>query len=312
MIERTKNNKTTDHRIPTEERNPRTLDLDEIDVLSLLRRLSDEDLTVAGAVRDKLEPIASAVVLVAKTLQKHGRVVYIGAGTSGRICELDAASCRSTYGWPTESLFAIQAGQRSRIDVSGSAEDDSAAGVEDITQCSISDLDVVVGLSASGNTPYVVAAIETAARLGAATVGITSNSSSKLARLASIAIVPETGPEAIAGSTRLKAATAQKFVLNMISTGAMVQIGRTYSNLMVDMRPETAKLDRRALEMICMATGSDAHTARQALDACGDVKTAILHVLTTEPPSVCETAIRTANGHLRRAVASLGSRSSRK
>ena len=250
----------------TEQRNPRTRGLDRKSALEILRALNREDARVARAVRRELPKIARAVDAVARAFQRGGRLFYVGAGTSGRLALLDAAECPPTFGTPPTLVQAILAGgpgafRRARE----GAEDSAAQGARDLRRAGVTARDVVVGLSASGTTPYVLGALAAARSKGALTVGVTANPGSPLARRAAIAIAPATGPEAIAGSTRLKAGTAQKMVLNLLSTAAMVRSGRVYDNWMVYVALTNRKLRRRGARILEEAAGVGERAAEEAL-----------------------------------------------
>ena len=254
----------------TEQRNPRSRGLDRKSTLEILRALNREDARVALAVRRELPKIARAVDAIAKALQRGGRLIYIGAGTSGRLAVLDAAECPPTFGTPPRMVQAIIAGgERALRHAVEGAEDSAVNGARDLRRAAVSRRDVVLGISASGTTPFVLGALKFARRRGAVTVGITSNPRSPLARQARIAIAPDTGPEVIAGSTRLKAGTAQKLVLNLLSTAAMVRLCRVYENWMVYVALTNQKLRRRGARILQEATGVDASAAEHALRQAG-------------------------------------------
>ena len=241
----------------TEQRNARSRGLDRKSTLEILRALNREDARVAAAVRRELPAIARAVDAIVNAFRSGGRLFYVGAGTSGRLAVLDAAECPPTFGTPPSLVQAIIAGgTRALRRASEGAEDSAADGARDLRRAGVQPRDVVVGLSASGTTPYVLGALDFARRCGAKTVGMTSNPRSALARHAGIAIAPDTGPEAIAGSTRLKAGTAQKLVVNAISTVTFVRLGRTYGGLMVAVAPDNEKLRARARRNVALATGA--------------------------------------------------------
>jgi len=254
----------------TEQRNPRSRGLDRKSTLEIVRALNREDARVALAVRRELPKVARAVDAIARAFQRGARLIYIGAGTSGRLAVLDAAECPPTFGTPPRMVQAIIAGgQRALRHAVEGAEDSAKDGARDLRRAGVSRRDVVVGISASGTTPYVLGALTFARGRGAITVGITSNPRSPLARQAHIAIAPDTGPEAIAGSTRLKAGTAQKLVLNLLSTAAMVRLGRVYENWMVYVALTNQKLRRRGARILEEATGASASAAEHALRQAG-------------------------------------------
>lgn len=266
----------------TEQRNPRSRGLDLKSTLAIVRALNREDAQVARAVRRELPRIVCAVEAIASAFRRGGTLFYVGAGTSGRLAALDAAECPPTFGTSPHMVQAIIAGGARALQhaVEG-AEDSAPAGARDIRRAGVKRTDVVVGLSASGITPYVLGALDAARRTGAVTVGITSNPCSPLARRASIGIAPSTGAEAIAGSTRLKAGTAQKMVLNMLSTAAMVRAGRVYDNWMIHMALTNEKLRRRGARILEEAAGVSLREAERALRQAGHELTAALVMLKT-------------------------------
>ncbi|CAO96049.1 N-acetylmuramic acid 6-phosphate etherase [Erwinia tasmaniensis] len=266
----------------SETRNPDTLDLDNLSTLDMVTKLNQQDTTVAGAVSRTLPQVAEAVDSAAATLLAGGRLIYIGAGTSGRLGVLDASECPPTFGIPHGVVIGLIAGGPAALVTSvEGAEDDEGLGISDLQAQNLSANDMVIGLAASGRTPYAIGALRYARQLGCRTAAISCNPHSPLALEAEIAISPLVGPEALTGSTRLKSGTAQKLVLNMISTGAMIKIGKVYQNLMVDMRASNVKLVDRARRMVCEATGCEVAQAESALQqAQYEVKTAILMILT--------------------------------
>jgi len=294
----------------TEQRNPRSRGLDTKSTAGILRILNREDARVAFAVRRALPQIARAVDAIAERLGRGGRLLYAGAGTSGRLAVLDAAECPPTFGTPPSMVQAFIAGgvQALRHAAEG-AEDSAARGKRDLAAAGISRHDVVVGIAASGRTPYVLGAIQLAKQRGAVTVGITSNSKSPLARKSRIAITVETGPEAIAGSTRLKAGTAQKMVLNLLSTASMVRLGRVYGNWMIYVALTNQKLRQRGERILEEAAGVSASTARHALRRAGhNLPAALIMLKTGAASSEARQLLRESRGNvgeaLRRAKAS--------
>jgi N-acetylmuramic acid 6-phosphate etherase len=262
-------------RLPTEQPNPRTVDLDKLDALGVLTRINDEDATIALAVRRVLPEIAKAVDLAEHRWRQGGRIVLFGAGTPGRLATLDAAELIPTYSSPPDRYLARIAGGREALwrPVEG-AEDNAADGARAAADLTADDL--AFGITASGRTPWVIAALEEARRRGAATVGLASVGSPALAPACDVVIAVETGPEAVAGSTRMKAGTAQKLVLNAFSTALMVRLGKVYRNLMVDVMATNEKLRRRAVRLVQQCTNADQATAASALaQAGGSVKLAI-------------------------------------
>jgi N-acetylmuramic acid 6-phosphate etherase len=254
----------------TEQRNPHSRGLDRKSTIEILRVMNGEDARVALAVRRELPQIARAVEAIVESLRSGGRLIYVGAGTSGRLAVLDASECPPTFGTLPERVQAVIAGGNHalRHAVEG-AEDSAASGARDLRRAGLGKLDVVVGIAASGGTRYVLGALAFARRRGAVTIGVTSNSRSALAREAQIAIAPDTGPEAVTGSTRLKAGTAQKMVLNMLSTAAMVRLGRVYDNWMAAVALTNGKLQKRGERILQEAAGVSVSTANHALRRAG-------------------------------------------
>jgi N-acetylmuramic acid 6-phosphate etherase len=287
----------------TEERNPRTADIDVVPTEEVLRLLNAEDSTVAGAVARALPVLAQVVDTVVECVRAGGQVHYFGAGTSGRMAVLDAAEVVPTFGLDHGVFIAHHAGGDRAIRTAvEDAEDDTSLGAGDAA--SVSAADVAVGVSASGQTPYVAGALRAARQAGAVTVLVSSNPAAPLADLADYVVVADTGPEAIAGSTRLKAATAQKLVLNALSTAAMVRLGRTFSNLMVAVSGTNAKLRGRQLTILMQATGADEKACRAELTRCGgDLRLALLCLLSGLEPEAAAKALADAHGSLRKALA---------
>ncbi len=267
--------------LTTEARNPRSADLDAMDTGQLLELMNDEDQTVAVAVRAALPEITEAVDLIAGSLRSGGRLIYVGAGTSGRLGLLDAVECPPTFDTDATQVTALLAGgQGAFVEAVEGAEDDVATAAADVDALAIGPDDTVVGIAASGRTPYVIAGLRRARERGAQTVALACNKDSLIGHEAKVAIEVATGPEVLTGSTRLKAGTAQKMVCNMLSTAAMVRIGKTYGNYMVDMRPTNDKLVDRARRIVAAATESDEQTAADALTAAGGrTKVAVVMLL---------------------------------
>jgi N-acetylmuramic acid 6-phosphate etherase len=290
----------------TEERNLRTADIDVVPTEQILRLLNAEDAAVAGAVASVLPALAVVVDRAVERLRAGGRVHYFGAGTSGRIGVLDAAEVVPTFGLQPGIFVAHQAGgaRAMRSAVEG-VEDSEALGARDSRD--VTAADIVVGISASGRTPYVAGALRRAGTAGAVTVLVSSNPAAPLAALAQYCVLPDTGPEAIAGSTRLKAATAQKIVLNALSTAAMVRLGRTYSNLMIGLSGSNAKLRHRQLAILREVSGASEESCRDELTRCGgDLRLALLCLLSGLEPKAAADALADANGSVREALAGLG------
>ena len=256
-------------KIATEQRNPNTLNIDTLPTLDMIRLINQEDHNVAKAVGLVAEQIAQAVDVIADRLSKGGRLIYCGAGTSGRLGILDAVECPPTYSTEPEMVQGLIAGGYPAIfkAVEG-AEDSKELGVEDMKGINFAAGDVLVGVAASGRTPYVLGCMEYAKELGAVTVSVTCCPGSVLDTYADIGIAPAPGPEVVTGSTRMKSGTAQKMVLNMLSTGAMIKLGKVYGNLMVDVKPSNEKLVRRCVTIVCAATECDEATATAALEEC--------------------------------------------
>lgn len=287
---------------PTEARNPRTADLDMLPTLELLRRLNDEDHRVPEAVASVLPGLATAVDAAVERLAGGGRLHYFGAGTSGRIALADAAELPPTFCFDADRVVAYHAGgDGAVVRAHEGAEDDAALGAHDAAGVGAGD--VVVALAASGRTPYVAGALAAARAVGAYTVLVSANPDAPLAELADVHVGPDTGPEALAGSTRLKAASAQKLVLNSFSTAVMVRLGKTYSNLMVDVSPANAKLRGRVLQILEEASGATPDACAVALaDADGDTKTALVCLLAEVDAPTARSALADAGGIVRSAL----------
>jgi N-acetylmuramic acid 6-phosphate etherase len=264
----------------TEDASARYLDLDRLPAIAQVGLLHESQAEAVAAVQPALPSIAAAVGEAVERLRRGGRLVYCGAGTSARIGVQDGAELLPTFNWPADKVaFVIAGGEKALLRAVENAEDSAEDGSSQITQLRVGSDDVVLGIAASGNTPFTVAAVETARRQGALTIGIANNAGSRLLSASDHPILIETGAEAVAGSTRLKAGTAQKIVLNLLSTAVMIQLGRVYRGLMVDMRPTNAKLRQRAEQMVARLTGCDPAIAADALLRAGsDVKLAVLVV----------------------------------
>jgi N-acetylmuramic acid 6-phosphate etherase len=265
-------------RLATEQRNPRTLDLDTLDVPAILERISGEDRTVPDAVARELPYIARAVELVVASFREGGRLIYVGAGTSGRLGVLDASECPPTFGSDPEMVQGVMAGGPGALvrAVEG-AEDREDEGEKAMHQLSVGARDTVIGLAASRRTPFVVAALRVAKSLGARTAYVTCTPREEFGLDVDVAICPVVGPEVVMGSTRMKSGTAQKLVLNMITTTAFVRLGKVYENMMVDLKATSRKLIERSRRTVMTVTGVDYETAAQAIESAGkSVKTAIV------------------------------------
>jgi N-acetylmuramic acid 6-phosphate etherase len=290
--------------LSTEQRNPRTRGLDLLPTLALLRTINREDHAVAAAVRRALPAIARAVDSTAAALHRRGRLIYVGAGTSGRLAALDAAELPPTFGIAPRTVQAIIAGGRRALThaVEG-AEDDSAAGARDLRARKISSRDVIVGLTASGATPYVRAALAYARSKGALTIGIACTARPQIARESRILITLDTGPEVLAGSTRLKAGTAQKLALNLLSTATMVRLGHVYDNWMIGVALSNTKLRRRAVRILEEAAGATVSHAQQALRLAGhDLRAALVMLKRGVNANDARRRLKAADGNLRIAL----------
>lgn len=266
-------------KLTTEQRNDRTINIDRVTTLEMLEMINDEDAKAAAAVRAELPNVARAVDAAAAAIEAGGRLYYVGAGTSGRLGVLDASEILPTFG--ETCVEGIMAGGKDALFVAKEGAEDSAAlGASDMSERGVGAKDVVVGITASGRTPYVLGAIEAARARGAITVGLSNSAGAKLAEICHIAITPVAGPEALTGSTRMKAGTMQKMVLNMISTGAMIRLGKVYGNLMVDLVPTNEKLTDRSRRIVAEAAGVSADQAAAALEKTNNAKTAIVMLKT--------------------------------
>lgn len=267
--------------IHTEQRNPATLQIDQADSLEIVRLMNEEDKKVAPAVERELPKIAEAVDLIYGQIKKGGRLVYCGCGTSGRLGALDAAECPPTFGVGADLVIAVIAGGAKAMTTAvEGAEDSFDSGKEDLKAVGLNQNDVLVGIAASGRTPYVLGAIDYARSVGAHVIGLTCCPGSDIDRKADIGIAPQPGPEVVTGSTRLKSGTAQKMVLNMLSTAVMIRLGKVYSNLMVSVQATNEKLVARTVSIVCSATGVSEDVAKKALEAAGySAKTAIIMIL---------------------------------
>ncbi|MGA9391532.1 MAG: N-acetylmuramic acid 6-phosphate etherase [Candidatus Sulfotelmatobacter sp.] len=290
-------------RLRTEESNEAAEDLDCKSSLEIARLINAEDATVAAAVERALRQIARAIDAAAAALRDGGRLIYVGAGTSGRIAALDAAECSPTFN--TDRVqFIIAGGAKALASDSEISEDDSKQGRAEITRLKPGKHDVIIGIASSGRTPFTLAAIKAARHRGAHTIALTCNPNSPLERAAHFAIVTPVGPEVLAGSSRMKAATAHKMVLNMISTGAMSRLGYVYGNLMVNVVPKNEKLTQRAIAILERASGVDPAAARRALEASrGRTPVALVMLTAKVPRAQAVAALKKSSGHVRRAIA---------
>ncbi|GHO88798.1 N-acetylmuramic acid 6-phosphate etherase [Dictyobacter formicarum] len=287
--------------LATETSNPATADIDRMSPLEIVQALNAEDARVAQAVELVLPAVAQAIEEIATRMRQGGRLIYIGAGTSGRLGILDASECPPTFGTaPDQIVGLIAGGPIATANAVEDAEDSPVAGRGELERLQLVMLDTVVGIAASGRTPYVLGAIEYAKSQGALTIGIACNQHSPLEQQVDIAIVPLVGPEAITGSTRLKSGTAQKMVLNMLSTGTMVLLGKTYGNMMVDVVATNYKLEQRANNIVQWTTGLDREQAAALLRSTqGETKTAIVVSRLHVSPEVARAQLAAHNHNLR-------------
>lgn len=268
-------------RLITEKRNTKSTDIDIMSSREFVKIMNEEDSNVIRAVNENLDIVAEIIDAVANSFNDGGRLIYVGAGTSGRLGLLDAVECPPTFGVPSEMVVGLIAGGDSAfIKAVEGAEDSMLFGGDDLRDIKLSDKDIVVGLAASGRTPYVISALNYANSIGATTASVSCNSNSEISKLSKFAVELIVGPEVLTGSTRLKAGSAQKMVLNMISTGAMIKIGKVYQNLMVDVMQTNKKLQQRAINIIMESTNCSREKALEALkETSGDVKLSIAMIL---------------------------------
>lgn len=288
----------------TEGRNPASQNIDELSTDAMLRVINNEDKKVALAVDAIVPQIAQTVDAIVAAFAQGGRLIYSGAGTSGRLGILDASECPPTFGTPRGQVVGLIAGgHRAILQAVENAEDNREQGAQDLRDIQFSSKDVLVGIAASGRTPYVLGALEYARTLGATTAALTCNPNSAMAQAADIALTPVVGPEVVTGSSRMKAGTAQKLVLNMLTTGAMIRSGKVYGNLMVDVEATNQKLVQRQINIVMQATDSDEASASRALAACdGHCKTAILMLLADIDAEEARARLNRHQGFIRRAL----------
>lgn len=288
----------------SEDRNPATMGIDQMSTHDILTTISAQDRTVADTVARTIPDIAKAVEAIVTAFNAGGRLIYMGAGTSGRLGVLDASECPPTFGVPAGMVVGLIAGGPSALlRATEGAEDRSEDGATDLKSIGLAARDVVVGIAVSGRTPYVIGGLNYARSIGAVTVALSCNPASIIADIADIAISPVVGPEVLTGSTRLKSGTAQKLVLNMLTTASMIRIGKIYQNLMVDLHASNEKLLARAVRIVMQATDCSPEQAEQALERTdNDVKLAILIQLTGLDIESARNALQSANGFLRHAI----------
>ncbi len=293
--------------LTTEQANRASADLDTKSSLEIARVFNAEDKKVARAVEQALPEVGQAIELIASSLRSGGRLIYVGAGTSGRIAALDAAECPPTFGTdPKMVQFVIAGGAKALAAAVEANEDSVALGKREIARKKPGKKDVVVGIAASGRTPFTIAAVKYARRKGSQTIAVTCNRNSPLASAAQLAIVVEVGPEAIAGSTRMKAGTAQKMILNMLSSGAMARLGYVYGNLMVNVHVKNEKLRERGIAILQSAAEVSLNAAKAALKASGDhVPVALVMLKTKSNPRLARRRLQEQSGNVRQAVAAV-------
>lgn len=291
-------------KLTTENRNPNTFNLDEMSSLEIVTAMNQEDYRVPKGIETELKSISELVDAVVNAIENGGRLIYMGAGTSGRLGVLDASECPPTYGVDPSLVVGLIAGGDKALRLPlENVEDKQELGVEDLKNINLTSKDVVVGLAASGRTPYVIGGLNYANSLECVTGSIACNKNSKIGEIAKIKIEVDAGPEILTGSTRLKSGTAQKMVLNMISTASMVRLGKAYSNLMVDVVPTNEKLMFRATGIIVDATGVDEEKAKEMLkEANGNCKLAITAILTGKSVDEAKLLLEKAKGHVKKAL----------
>ena len=291
----------------TEKRNENTKKIDSVTTVEMLKLINNEDKTVPLAVEKELNKISDAVDLISSKVKEGGRFIYCGAGTSGRLGVLDASECLPTYGVGDEVILALIAGGRDAMfKAKEGAEDSKELCVKDLKDIELTEKDVLVGIAASGRTPYVIGGLEYAGRIGASTISITCNPNSPMAKISDISIAPVVGPEVVTGSTRMKAGTAQKLVLNMISTGVMIKMGKVYGNLMVDVNPSNEKLVERAKRIVMQATDVSKEKAEEILQETSfNVKLSIMMIISNLDKEKAEELLLLNSGYIAKAIESL-------
>lgn len=291
-------------KLTTESRNQNTLNIDKVSTLEMVKMINEEDKKVANAIEIELPQISEAIDGIVERMQKGGRLIYIGAGTSGRLGILDASECPPTYGVSEELVQGLIAGgQEAIFRAKEGAEDSKELAVSDLKDKHLNENDTVVGIAASGRTPYVIGGLEYANEIGALTISVTCNAYSQVAKEAKIAISPVVGAEVVTGSTRLKSGTAQKLVLNMLSTGSMIKMGKVYGNLMVDVKATNEKLVERSKKIVCEATGVSFKEAETILNETGfDVKLSIFMILSNLEKEEAKVILEMNNGYIAKAL----------
>ncbi|OCG40294.1 N-acetylmuramic acid 6-phosphate etherase [Gilliamella sp. Bif1-4] len=288
----------------TESRNPNSEKIDNCSTLEMLQIINNEDKKVALAIEKELPNIAKAVDAISLAFSNQGRLIYIGAGTSGRLGILDASECPPTYGTPPEQVIGLIAGGKTAIfKAVENAEDNPELAITDLKNINFSSNDILVGIAASGRTPYVIGAMQYAKSMGATVISLCCNPKAAMINIADIAIIPTVGPEVVTGSSRMKAGTAQKLVLNMLTTASMIKIGKVYGNLMVDVQATNAKLIERQISIVMQATDCNREMAIQTLNQCQKhCKTAILMILSGLNATQARQALNKNNGFIRKVL----------
>ncbi|WHY61350.1 N-acetylmuramic acid 6-phosphate etherase [Cytobacillus firmus] len=292
-------------KLNTEQRNPKTMEIDLMTTEEIITIINQEDTIVPNAIAREIPHIVKVVDEITESFKKGGRLIYVGAGTSGRLGIIDASECPPTYGTDPEMVVGIIAGGKEAMtEAVEGAEDDSEQGRQDVADIQLSDKDVLVGIAASGRTPYTIGALQYGNEVGAVTVSVACTKDSEMGKVSKYTIAPITGPEVVTGSTRMKAGTAQKLVLNMLTTASMIKLGKVYGNLMVDVQMTNEKLFKRAENIVKMATGASDEEARAALKEQNyHTKAAILQILTGLKGEAAAELLKKHNGYLREAAA---------
>lgn len=292
-------------KLNTEQRNPKTMEVDLMTTEEIITIINQEDTIVPNAIAREIPHIVKVADEITDSFKKGGRLIYVGAGTSGRLGIIDASECPPTYGTDPEMVVGIIAGGKEAMtEAVEGAEDDSEQGRQDVADIHLSDKDVLVGIAASGRTPYTIGALQYGNEVGAVTVAVACTKDSEMGRIAKYTIAPITGPEVVTGSTRMKAGTAQKLVLNMLTTASMIKLGKVYGNLMVDVQMTNEKLFKRAENIVKMATGASDEEAQAALkEQNHNTKAAILQILTGLKGEAAARLLKKHNGYLREAIA---------
>ncbi|MEK3857091.1 N-acetylmuramic acid 6-phosphate etherase [Cytobacillus sp. FSL H8-0458] len=292
-------------KLNTEQRNPKTMEIDLMTTEEIITIINQEDTIVPNAIAREIPHIVKVVDEITESFKKGGRLIYVGAGTSGRLGIIDASECPPTYGTDPEMVVGIIAGGKEAMtEAVEGAEDDREQGRKDVADIQLSDKDVLVGIAASGRTPYTIGALQYGNEVGAVTVAVACTKDSEMGKISKYTIAPITGPEVVTGSTRMKAGTAQKLVLNMLTTASMIKLGKVYGNLMVDVQMTNEKLFKRAENIVKMATGASDEEARSALKEQNyHTKAAILQILTGLKGEAAAELLKKHNGYLREAAA---------